>query len=45
MRAQICRKDIYRASAIRPTDKWLSLRDAIIAGCQGFGLKVEGHKQ
>jgi hypothetical protein len=29
-RKQISRKDIYRASPIRPTDKWLSMRDLII---------------
>jgi hypothetical protein len=39
---QISRKDIYRASPIRPTDKWLSLRDLIIAMCQG--LKAEGSR-
>ena len=39
---QISRKDIYRASPISPTDKWLSLRDLIIVTCQGFRLKVGG---
>jgi hypothetical protein len=29
-REQICRKDIYWAITIRPTDKWLSLRDLIV---------------
>jgi len=30
-RQKISRKDIHRASPIRPKDKWLSLRDLIIA--------------
>jgi hypothetical protein len=38
-RQHISRKGIYRASPIRPTDKWLSLRDLIIAMCQGFGAE------
>jgi len=41
-RQQISRKDIYRASPIRPTDKWLSLRDLIIAMCQG--INAEGSR-
>jgi hypothetical protein len=44
MRKQISRKDIYQASPISPTDKWLSLRDLIIAMCQRLGPKVVEHK-
>jgi hypothetical protein len=36
---QMSPKDISRASPIRPTDKWLSLRDLIIVPVRVTGLR------